>query len=304
MKKEYIFEGEVMGGTFAVTLISEEQEKARAMFEILHQEARRYERIFSRFMPDSELSLLNARKSMEVSHEMFTVLLLGKELYKRTGGACNMLVSARRLGYDRDIAEVRGAKRSTAFDDSYNIQVDTLELIEEARAVKLQPGQEVDVASFLKGYVAHKLADQARAFSGVIVNLSGDLFVRGVDEYNAPFVFEVENPQTGDVLCTFPLTQGAIATSGSYRRYWNIEGRRTHHILDERGKGNPTHNVASVTVVASQGYEADGFATAGFVLGSEAGREFLTTEGLSFLYVLEDGTIHTSLDSFAETVHI
>lgn len=291
MKKEFIYEGTVMGGVFSVTLIGEDREEALTMFQILHDEAKRYERMFSRFLPESELSRLNRARRAQVSDEVFAVVAHGVELYERTHGATNMLVSIKRFGYDEDISEVLGKERTADTSYAYNTNMTDLVLDKETRTITLAEGQEIDVASFLKGYVAEELAQMARGFSGVIVNLSGDIFVSGYDAQQEPFVFEIENPHDGETLRTFSLLHGAIATSGSYRRYWSVAGEPVHHVLNARGEKNPDTDAISTTVIAPKGYEADGFATAGLVLGTERGAELLLSEGFHYLFVRKDGSL-------------
>ena len=81
-----------------------------------------------------------------------------------------------------------------------------------------------------------------------------------------------------DVFATLYLKDRAISTSGDYQRYFIENGQRFHHLLNPK-TGYPVSDVMSVSVIAPEGYLADGFSTGIFIMGAEKGMMFLESIG-------------------------
>jgi thiamine biosynthesis lipoprotein len=94
-------------------------------------------------------------------------------------------------------------------------------------------------------------------------------------------------------MATVELSDGAISTSGDYQRYFILEGKRFHHILDPK-TGYPAQGCQSASVIARDGVFTDAFSTGVFVLGPEKGIALLQNMGFEGLIVDKDGTIHTT----------
>lgn len=293
MKQEYIYEDTVMGCELSVSLVTDDESYAKEAYTHMLSMARAHDAQFSRFIQDSELSRLNQIKDMLVSDECVAVLRLGRELYEKTNGAFNPLVQVARYGYDTDIESVRLTERGTdESSDPYDINF-SLVTIEQNR-VALSLGQMVDVGGYLKGYVAERMVALAEKAFGVIVNLGGDIYTRGRDEYNNPFQFDIENPHSPHSSISFTYENGGIATSGVYRRLWSRGGVPFHHILDASGTRNPDSDLISATVLAKRGYDAEAYATAVLVLGSKKGEQLLREGGTEYCLIRDDGTLITS----------
>lgn len=295
MKHEFSYEDKVMGCDLRVSLIMKDEAQANAAYARMKHLAHAYDAQFSRFIEDSELSRLNQAGEMQVSPECMAVLILGRELYRKTDKAFNPLVDISRFGYDADIKEVRGAEREPRPGTRpYNVDFSSVRINEANRVVTLQKGQHIDVGGYLKGYVAELLCDEAPRGAGVIVNLGGDIFTRGSDIDGKPFRFEIENPLASDASVSFAYTDGAIATSGTYKRRWNLGGGQFHHILDASGRKNPDTDVVSATVLAASGHEAEAYATAALVLGAENAGALLAKRGAEYCLIRTDGSFAVS----------
>jgi len=92
---------------------------------------------------------------------------------------------------------------------------------------------------------------------------------------------------------TVELNDAAISTSGDYQRYFILDGKRFHHILDPK-TGYPAGGCQSVSIIAGDGVYTDAFSTGVFVLGPEKGIELLQSMGFEGLIVDKDGAIHTT----------
>jgi thiamine biosynthesis lipoprotein len=87
------------------------------------------------------------------------------------------------------------------------------------------------------------------------------------------------------------LTDTAMATSGDYRNFFEVDGQRFSHTIDTRTGKPVTHSLASVTVVDEMAWRADALATALLVMGPEDGLAFAEREGMAVLMLLrtDDG---------------
>ena len=121
-----------------------------------------------------------------------------------------------------------------------------------------------------------------------MVEIGGEVRCRGRKPNGAVWHLGVAQP--GGVPAALAeevdLLDRAMATSGSYLQYRDIEGDRVHHILDPRTGRRPKTTVVSVTVNAATCELADGLATALMVLGPDAGEKLLATLGTDDLKVL------------------
>ncbi len=103
-----------------------------------------------------------------------------------------------------------------------------------------------------------------------LVNAGGDLRSFGLKPGKKPFRIGIQNPDNAQsIVGILRVTDCAVATSGDYERFFKMDGKRWHHILDPK-TGRPGRLTRSVTVIAQSTMMADGLATAFFVMGPKA----------------------------------
>ena len=129
----------------------------------------------------------------------------------------------------------------------------------------------MDLGAVAKGFAVDRAWEALGGKIDLLLDLGGNLRAFGGNWRTG-----VRNPFEQDKLAAaFDLRPGeAVATSGNYERFVERDGVRYSHILDAR-TGKPTTGIAGVTVVAASAMLADGLSTTLFVLGPEAGMEFL-----------------------------
>ncbi|HRH24098.1 MAG TPA: FAD:protein FMN transferase [Candidatus Paceibacterota bacterium] len=289
--QEFDYEKNVMGSEASISIVTDSRAHADATAATLFAIAEREEARFSRFRPESELSLLNKERSRSVSPECLETVLLGRDLYRASSGLFNPLVAIARFGYDADIAEVKGRDRTGNSHDAYSIDMESVGIDEKTRTVFLQEGQTLDTGGYTKGHTAQLMAEAAVGCQGVLVNLGGDIYARGLDAEGKPFVFHIDNPKDSSMDLSFFVTNAGIATSGSYNRTWMLEGKPFFHILDASGTKNPVTDIVSATVIAPSGAEADAFATVALVAGVQAAECLLEEEGYEYCFITTNGSI-------------
>src|SRR5207244_11191700 len=104
----------------------------------------------------------------------------------------------------------------------------------DGREVRLPAGTGFDPGGIGKGLAADMVVAEATASgaAGVCVNLGGDLRVTGLDPTDAAWTVAVEHPLAATPLAYLGLRDGAVATSTTLRRRWQVEGQPRHHPLD------------------------------------------------------------------------
>ncbi len=142
----------------------------------------------------------------------------------------------------------------------------------------------IDPSGIVKGWSIHKAAELL-VHAGVdnfCIDAGGDIEVRGEKNKDEPWIIGIRNPfDTEKIVKTVSLRDKGIATSGTY-----IRG---DHIYNPHTKERKTDELASITVIASDVYEADRFATAAFAMGKKGILFLEQKEGLEGYMITYDG---------------
>lgn len=289
--QEYTYQNRLFGTDVVLSLVIDDESLARRIANETFNALQDFELRFSRFIPTSELSALNTQRSLIVSEDFLLVLQKSYELYKETGGLFNPLLQVSRLGYSEDFAKLN-LHPNIATEADYNTNFDAVEIDVATRRVTLVSNQKLDFGGILKGYLAEKMAKHIRssysACQGVLVNLGGDIFVSGHDENNKIFVLEVFNPITKQ-SCEVVVDEGALVTSGTYKRTWLTAQGIRNHILAEDGVSNSATAIVSASVRGPNGAVAEAY-TKALILGGSS-----LPPGYHYLLIKESGEVITNI---------
>jgi thiamine biosynthesis lipoprotein len=173
---------------------------------------------------------------------------------------------------------------------------------------KTQPDLEVDLSAVAKGFAADQIADLLRSQSvaDYMVEIGGEVQTAGRNAQGKPWQIGVEAPLVGirDVQRAVPLSGMAMATSGDYRNFFEINGQRYSHIIDPRTGRPADHNLVSVSVLHSSCAMADAWATALLVLGPDEGAAVAEREQLAVLFIVktDGGFVERTTPLFDEAI--
>lgn len=251
-----------------------------------------YEALFSRTVKGSDVDRINhaAGEPVTVSQETADLLRLALEVAALTDGALDITVAplVELWGFGEDPAVPDRAAVEQALG---RVGYERVELADNT--VRLPAGMGVDLGAVAKGYIADRLREYllANGCHSAVIDLGGNILTVG-DKRGKPFTIGIADPQeTGQMLCTIPVQDGAAVTSGSYQRYFEQDGKRYHHILDPHTGFPAESGLLSVTVLCGEAARADALSTACFVLGADRGWELIESlPGVEALFVREDGT--------------
>jgi thiamine biosynthesis lipoprotein len=250
-----------------------------------------WEAKLSRFVPESQLSRLNARAgdAVEVDQVVFDVVDAAVDAGHATGGLFDptLLRQLVRLGYAESFTRLPRAPGpacgSPSSGDWRQIELDA-----SSRTVRLPVGCTLDLGGIAKGMAVDAALDvlRERGVPSALVSAGGDLAVLGLPlEGRAWHVLVGEN-SLGE---TVDLTRGALATSGVARRSWMQGGVARHHLLDPRTGEPAESDLYEVTVAAATCRMAEVAATASFVLGADRAADFVAAHRLAALFTRRDG---------------
>lgn len=272
------------------------------------------EQKWSRFLPDSEVSRLNALAGSTVAVSSDTILLLQRavEGWQATEGWFDPMIlgAVRAAGYDRSFEQVdtrprdadpagRGrppselavARGATAVPGQ-RARPDAM-AIDPAGFVRLPIGGGFDPGGLGKGLAADVVASElvAAGADGACVNVGGDVRVMGEAPGGGGWLIDVEDPlgtAGGSPLARVALADGAVASSSRLRRRWRQDDEERHHLIDP-ATGRPSRSdVVAVTVVAALAWQAEVLAKAAFLGGAEGG-DLIEGRGAAALVVLAGG---------------
>ncbi len=255
-----------------------------------------WEARLSRFLPDSELSRLNARpgEPVVVGRLLFDAIWAAVAAARATDGIFDptLLLQLRRIGYAMSFERMPEAAAAVAEAPRPGGDWRDIALDRRSRTVVLPSGCALDLGGIAKGMAADAALDlvRARGVGTALVSAGGDLRVLGLPPGARAWQVLVGDDASGEVV---PLVRGALATSGSKRRAWAQDGIPRHHLLDPRTGEPAVSDLGEVTVAASTCEIAEVAATVAFALGSHSGGEFLAARRLAGRLTHEDGAIST-----------
>lgn len=266
------------------------------------------ERRWSRFLPDSEISQLNARSGVPVvvSHETFQLIQRAIAGWRMTRGRFDptLLRELRAAGYDRSFDEIRAhpiapvrpvaAPRSPRKGRGGRVGADAITIDPIVESVQLEDGVEFDPGGIGKGFAADLIVEELlkRGALGALVNVGGDLRAEGSAPDGGSWIVGVSDPIAPDhTVLTLAIASGGIASSWRTKRTWtNADGETRHHLLDPETGVSAETGLAGVTVVAGRGWHAEVLAKAAFLSRPDRVERLLRDNRAAGVLIADDGS--------------
>lgn len=282
-----------------VTVVSKSKKKAETATEDAFSTIKKFGDLINFFSDKSELSKINRNAGIApVKVSPLTLDVVEKSLYvaAKSGGAFDPTIGpeSHMWNFFKKIkpsdAEIR---EKLPLVNYHNVVVDK----KNSTVFLRKKGMMMDLGGIAKGYGAD-LAVEALQRDGIkagIVAVAGDIRTFGLKPDGSPWNIGIENPRaknaSDEIIATIRLTNKAISTSGDYQRYFILNGRRYHHLLNPK-TGYPAMSCRSVSVITDRGVYTDSFATAVFIMGPEKGMKLLEKLGMQGVIIDAKGKIH------------
>ncbi len=277
---------------------------------LLQQDLREYHKLYDIYhtYPDmNNLKTINDNAGIapvKVDQKIIDLLLLGKELYKLTDGQTNIAMGSV-LSLWHTTREAALENPSTALlpepsaleEAAKHTDISKVIIDPEASTVFLQDSQmSLDVGSLGKGYAAEMAVKAAkeRGFEDILLSVGGNLRSGG-KKPDGLWTGGIQNPwgEQGS-LYTIELNEISLVTSGDYQRFFELEGKRYHHIIDPDTLF-PADYANSVSVLTKHSGMADGLSTALFNMPPQEGLALIESlPDTEAIWLLPDQTVQMS----------
>lgn len=279
--------------------------------ERVMSEFARFDALWNRFDPSSEVSRINANAGREpVKVHEDTRFIIKKSLVhsELSGGAFDITI-----GPLVDLwGFTRGERRVPASDEIRRAQelVDYRDVVVDDAAGTVflrRPGMSLDLGAVAKGYATDRAAAilKSHGITQALINAGGNVYAIGSKPDRTNWTIGVQHPRRpGQLIASMRLIDMSAVTSGDYERFFEVGGVRYHHIIDP-STGSPARGgLTAITVVSRDSAEADMLSTSVFILGKSKGIELIRRIGGTEAVFVEEGNIVTITDGLKGQVHI
>ena len=271
--------------------VEEKLSEYHKLYDIYHE----YEGIVNL----ATLNRLAGKGPQKVDKRIINLLLFAKEMYVVTGGEVNIAMgTVLKIWHDCRTEGVRIPTEEELNVAYAHTDIDNIIIDEENLTVELlDPEMRIDVGAIAKGYSVEMVADELRrdGVSGCVIDVGGNLSAIGTKPDGDGWSTGVKNPdrQEGGYVYTFTIKDCSAVTSGSYERFFEVGGKRYHHIID-KDTLFPSDFYTSVTVVCDNSALSDALSTALFNMDFEEAKTLVESlNGVFCVFVFEDGELRT-----------
>jgi len=296
-----VLEGKTMGTFWRVSIMNVDARRADELRGKIQSQLDADDQLLSTYKNDSALmrfNLSNSTSLWPVSEAMADIVTEALHIGYKTNGAMDItvgpLVNLWGFGPTKqpekipDQAQIDDARGRTGLQH--------LTVINQYGQQYLQkdiPDLFVDLSTVGEGYAADHLAAlmAQEGISRYLVSVGGALVSRGLNASEKPWRVAIQKPTDTQnaVQAVVDINGHGISTSGSYRNYYELDGKRLSHVIDPQTGRPIEHNLVSVTVIAPTALEADTWDTGLMVLGPEKAKEVVRQEGLAVYMITREG---------------
>ncbi|MBS4174015.1 FAD:protein FMN transferase [Bacillus sp. FJAT-49736] len=257
------------------------------------------ENIFSRFLPNSELSQFNRSKGhlFLPTSILYDVLKTSDDFYKETEGLfnpylCEIICD---LGYDRSF-EMLGLQEVMKGDKEFVIPMNPIIFDESMKGLKLIDAS-IDLGGIAKGWTAQQIANQLQASGELLgaISAGGDIFLWGERQNGWDITIAHPRYTNKDLFSLKVIREAGVATSSTLKRSWKTtKGDTKHHIIDPRSHNSSGSDLIQVTILANDLTTAEVYAKCLLILGWDDGIKWLNRKKptLAAIGIKRDLSIH------------
>jgi thiamine biosynthesis lipoprotein len=300
--RKLVHSSKAMGTSVQITIWTDDEDAAARAAQAAFSEMDRLDRMMTTWLPDSEVSQINAaagKAAVHVSDETFAVISKAVEVSRASRGLFDITVGA--FGglwkFDEDMdgtlpapAEVEARRKLVGWKG--------IVLDRKRHTVRLRrKGMRITLGGIAKGYAVDRAAHAIieAGLSDFIMQVGGDMYVSG-KKGSVPWMVGIRDPRGSrdHSFAVAPVEDHAFSTSGDYERGFVKDGVRYHHILDPR-TAQPARATRSVTVLAKDAFTADAWSKVLFILGAKDAMPLVEKmPDFEAVFVDADNKVHVS----------
>lgn len=304
------FSGSTMGTSYSVRYVDAADEPDSQLQARVEKRLAEINRMMSTYDAESELSKFNQHEGddwFSVSEETAHVVAYALKVAEDSGGAFDPTVGpiVNLWGFGPSRRREQPPSEVEIGEAISSVGHEKLSVRQEPPALrKSNAGLYVDLSAIAKGYGVDEISDLLAdlGYLNSMVEIGGEVRTRGSKPGEEPWRIGVEKPDSGgrNLQKIYPLRDGAMATSGDYRNFFEYEGVRYSHTIDPITGQPVQHQTATVTVLAETCIEADALATGLLVMGDGKGYDWCIEHDIAALFLAreEDGVVERATPRF------
>lgn len=275
--KQVTVSGFMLNTYVSITLYgTDDEELAKRALNLCSE----YEQIFSRTIPDSDLSRLNASGEITSANEdLFELIDIGLYYGGLTDGALDITVEPLVslwdiMGDSPHVPDARQIEEKISLVNYENVILD-----HQNRTITLENQASLDLGAIAKGYIADKIREFLieNGVTHGIISLGGNVLCINNKPDGSDFIIGIQKPfdEAAATVLTLKINNMSIVTSGTYERYFTENNHIYHHIIDP-GTGYPSESgLISVTILSEDSVVGDCLSTACLIMGKDNARKLL-----------------------------
>jgi len=289
IQNEAEFSGKTMGTVYHIKIVTGFFVNTEGLKHKIEMKLEEINNSMSTYRKNSEISRFNALgrigEKFYVSDDFLNVMTVAHNIYQLTGGAWDGTIEplVNLWGFGNSKNKKRIPSKSEIQARLPDIGFNHIEISPDRYLLKRKAYISLDLASIAKGYAVDQVAMLIRTngIENFLVEIGGEVFASGLRKDGKQWRIGINRPQKDapydQVYKVLTLQDKAFATSGDYRIYFEIDGKRFSHILDPNNGYPITNGVVSVSIMSDTCTFADGLATAVMVLGPEKGLKLVNS---------------------------
>jgi FAD:protein FMN transferase len=288
-------EGSAQGTTYHISYWSELPVDGKAIEANIKNELDTIDKTLSNYRPDSIIETFNRTEntdSQEVGNEIVSLVRIAQVVHRASQGCYDLSIKPlfELWGFRGDKLTI--PNDSTILKTLTRIGMEKLEIVDDKHLRKKQSNLKVDLSSIAQGYSVEQISKilEEKGITNYLVEIGGELKTRGHKPGSQAWRIAVERPLPGEQVMQKIITMPkdspiAVMTSGTYRHYFDDQGKRYSHILDARTGRPVSHDLVSVTVFLEDPVIADAWSTALLCLGQKDGMNTANAEKIPALFI-------------------
>ncbi|MBQ2815228.1 MAG: FAD:protein FMN transferase [Clostridia bacterium] len=264
--------------------------------------------IYNRYDGINNLCLINSvndgkHSELTVDNKIIDMLSFAKEIYTLSDGRLNIAMGSvlsiwhnyRQDGLDNpenaELPKYDDLKEAYKHTDINNLIIN-----ENKSTVYISdPKMKLDVGAVAKGYAVEQIAQYMKknGMDGYLLNVGGNVRSVGHRRDGEKWKVGIENPDTENIEKPYieylEIEDMSLVTSGSYQRFYTVNGKNYHHIIDPETL-MPSDRYLSISVLCESSAYADALSTALFSMEYEKGYKLIESlENVEAMWVITDG---------------
>jgi len=292
--------GETQGTYYAITYYADDNDNLQPSIDsLLH----RFDSTASTYKPNSIISRFNSNDTSARADKMFTIIFQkAMEVSEKTNGAFDITVGPLVYAWGFGLSN-RIKMEPYKIDSILKFVGFRKAMLDKDKLVKTDPRIRIDFNAIAQGYAVDVVAAflDSKGIQSYLIDIGGEVLARRTKPGGEKWIVAIEMPTKNaedkrTIQAIVSLQDMAISTSGSYRKFYEENGKRYSHEIDPATGYPVKHSTLSASVVAKDCMTADAYATAFMVMGVEKGKEYLKKHpkiDAYFIYSGPDGSMQT-----------